>query len=84
VLALLTLALPLLRRPARIAAIACGALVILVVGIGRIVLNVHYQSDVLAGWALGYLWFAAGLLLVPPFAAVTEADEKPAALGSSP
>ena len=36
----------------------CGVIV-LVVGVGRVVLNVHHPSDVLAGWAAGYLWFAA-------------------------
>jgi undecaprenyl-diphosphatase len=84
VLALVTLALPVLRRQARIAAVACGAIVVVAIGIGRIVLNVHYQSDVLAGWALGYVWFVVGLLLVPPVVAVTEADETPAAPGSPP
>jgi membrane-associated phospholipid phosphatase len=83
VLALLTLALPLVRRPVRVVLVATGAVVVLAIGIGRIVLNVHYQSDVLAGWALGYVWFVVGLLLVPPVVAVTEADETPAALGSS-
>jgi membrane-associated phospholipid phosphatase len=84
VLALLTLAMPLVRRPVWIVLSACGAVVVLVVGIGRIVLNVHYQSDVLAGWALGYVWFVVGVLLVRPVVAVTEPDETPAALGSSP
>jgi len=31
----------------------------LAIGIGRVVLNVHYPSDVLAGWALGYAYFVA-------------------------
>ncbi|MBV8294545.1 MAG: phosphatase PAP2 family protein [Mycobacterium sp.] len=35
-------------------------------GAGRVVLNVHYPSDVLAGWALGYLWFFVCLVTVRP------------------
>jgi membrane-associated phospholipid phosphatase len=44
---------------------------------------VHHPSDVLAGWALGYAYFVVCLLLVPPFRAVTAADERPVAPGNS-
>jgi undecaprenyl-diphosphatase len=62
--------------------IAAGAAVVVSVGIGRVVLNVHNPSDVIAGWALGYLYFAACLLV---FAGrpVTEAAETPEALDTS-
>jgi membrane-associated phospholipid phosphatase len=40
-------------------------------------------SDVLAGWALGYAYFVACLLLVPPSRPVTVTDETPAAPGTA-
>jgi membrane-associated phospholipid phosphatase len=84
VLALLTISLPVVRRPMRIVLIVIGIVVVVVVGFGRVVLNVHHPSDVLAGWALGYVWFVVCLLAVPPVAPITAADEIPAAPGSSP
>jgi membrane-associated phospholipid phosphatase len=48
-----------------------------------VVLNVHYPSDVVAGWALGYAYFVVCLLMVPPSRPVTESDETPAALGTA-
>lgn len=61
------LLLPVLRRRGRIAAVAAGAAVVLAVGFGRVALNVHHPSDVLAGWALGFAYVAlcARLLRVP-------------------
>ncbi len=83
ILALLTVTLPLVRRPLRVWLIAGGAIIVLAIGVGRVVLNVHHPSDVLAGWALGYIWFVVCLLLVPPAVPVTAADETPVAPGSS-
>jgi membrane-associated phospholipid phosphatase len=83
VLALLTVVLPLVRRPLRAWFVALGALTVVAIGIGRVVLNVHYPSDVLAGWALGYAYFVVCLLMVPPSRPVTVTDETPAALGTA-
>lgn len=83
VLAFLTLVLPVARRPLRGWLIVVGALVVVAIGAGRVVLNVHHPSDVLAGWALGYVWFVVCLLLVPPVAPVTVPDETPATPGNS-
>jgi membrane-associated phospholipid phosphatase len=67
VLALLTLLLPLLTRPRlRVVAIALGALAVFTVGVARVALNVHHPSDVVAGWALGYVYFILCLWLFRP------------------
>jgi membrane-associated phospholipid phosphatase len=83
VLALLTVALPVVRRPLRAWLVALGVVVVIAVGIGRVVLNVHHPSDVLAGWALGYAYFVACLLMVPPSRPITVTDETPAAPGTA-
>ena len=83
VLALVTLVLPLVRRPLRAWLIVLGAVVVLAIGLGRVVLNVHHPSDVVAGWALGYVWFAVCAVSVSPVVPVTAADETLEAPGSS-
>ena len=65
-LALWTVASGLLRPALRVPAIVAGLLVIFAVGFARVALNVHHPSDVLAGWALGYLYFLVCLLAVRP------------------
>jgi membrane-associated phospholipid phosphatase len=66
-LALLVFALPMVGRALGRVAIAVAALSLLLVGIARVALNVHYPSDVLAGWSLGYLYFALCLTVFRPF-----------------
>ena len=83
VLALLTVGLPATRASLRRWLIALGALVVVAIGIGRVVLNVHHPTDVLAGWALGYAYFVFCLLFVPPSNPLTEADETPAVPGTA-
>lgn len=83
VLALLTVVLPVVRPRLHRRVIALGVVIVVAIGIGRVVLNVHHPSDVLAGWALGYAYFVACLLILPPSLAVIEADETPAAPGSA-
>ncbi|WP_310779022.1 phosphatase PAP2 family protein [Mycobacterium sp. Z3061] len=57
-LALLALCLPMLtRRQARVAAMVSAAFGVFIVGVARVALNVHHPSDVIAGWALGYVYF---------------------------
>ena len=47
---------------ARAAALVLGLTVVLAIGASRVVLNVHYVSDVAGGFALGAAWLAACLL----------------------
>lgn len=82
VLALGVIVLPTVRRALWPWAIAAGSVIVIAVGFGRVVLNVHHASDVIAGWALGYLYFAACLLILAPWR-VTEAVETPAAPDTS-
>jgi undecaprenyl-diphosphatase len=83
VLALLTVVLPVIHRPLRVWLVALGAFTVIAIGIGRVVLNVHHPSDVVAGWALGYTYFVVCLLIVPPTRPVTVTDETPAALDTA-
>lgn len=76
--ALATVCWPWLRPRARIGVVVVGAAVIVAVGVGRVVLNVHHPSDVVAGWALGYAYFVGWVLLVPPWRPVRPAAETPA------
>lgn len=63
-LALLTVVLPLLSGSVRWIAVAVAALCVLAVGTARVALNVHHPSDVMAGWALGYLYFLLCLWMI--------------------
>ncbi len=81
VLALLTVAWPHLSPRLKLWLGVLGGALIFVVGAARVVLNVHHPSDVLAGWALGYLFYLLCVRLVPP-RPLTSAAETPAALDS--
>lgn len=77
VTAMLFAAAPWLRGRRRTVAVVIGVLIVIAVGAGRVVLNVHHPSDVLAGWALGYLWVLACLPVLTS-RRVTAVDETPA------
>ncbi|BBY80726.1 phosphatase PAP2 family protein [Mycolicibacterium pulveris] len=81
VLALLTVVLPVVRGPLRGWLVVLGAVIVVLIGLGRVVLNVHHLSDVLAGWALGYAYFAVCLAMVAPTRPITQPDEIPEAPG---
>lgn len=52
----LTLALSLVPAPWRRLAAASAVLLSLLVGISRVMLGVHWPSDVIGGWSFGLLW----------------------------
>ncbi|MGN2637709.1 phosphatase PAP2 family protein [Nocardia takedensis] len=49
---------PALRERPRRVVFGLGVTIVVVVGLSRIALGVHYLTDVLAGWLLGILWLA--------------------------
>ena len=52
------------RHPGeRVFVMATAALMTLVVGMSRVLLGLHWATDVLAGWAFGLGWCLLGLLL---------------------
>jgi undecaprenyl-diphosphatase len=74
------------RRAATLVVIGLGVLVVLI-GISRVWLGVHYPTDVIAGWTagwvivLGYAWVTRGVSREP---AVGAADADPARPRSDP
>lgn len=81
VTAMVFAAAPWLRGRWRSATVVLGVVIVVAVGAGRVVLNVHHPSDVLAGWALGYLW-ALVCLPILTNRRLTAADETPARTGT--
>ena len=64
----LIMAWPLLAGRARHWALAGGVLLVLLVGLTRMWLGVHFLSDVVGGWALGVGWSLLTALLFGAFA----------------
>jgi undecaprenyl-diphosphatase len=55
----LVAATPLTRRRGRVYVVSCAVALAFLVGVSRAYLNVHYPTDVLAGWSGGLLWALA-------------------------
>jgi undecaprenyl-diphosphatase len=58
-----------LPRPARTGIIGLLAVLVAVVGLSRVYLGVHYPTDVIGGWLMGFAWvtlFAAASVSVDP------------------
>jgi undecaprenyl-diphosphatase len=64
----LVLAWPLMAGRARHWALAAGVFLVLLVGLTRMWLGVHFLSDVIGGWALGVGWALLTALLFGAFA----------------
>jgi membrane-associated phospholipid phosphatase len=63
----LVVATRLRTRARRVGAISAGFALGIASGASRVVLDVHYLSDVLAGWCLGLAWLSACLLALRVF-----------------
>jgi undecaprenyl-diphosphatase len=68
-------------------ALAAGSVFVLLVGLSRIYLGVHYPSDILAGWTAAIAWVLAMHWLVasraPPPPSTAAAPAKPDAIAQS-
>lgn len=82
VLAIVTLLWPFLRPAARWPAVAAGMTLVALISLARIALNVHHLSDVVAGWALGLLYYLLCVALVRPAIRPTEAPVQDSGLAS--
>ncbi len=61
-----TLLWPRIGASMRVPAVALGAALVFLVGLSRVVLNVHHPTDVVAGWLLGLVYFLVCVRLFPP------------------
>lgn len=81
--ALLIIGLPLVRATWRRWLVVLGVLLVVAIGAGRVILNVHHPSDIIAGWALGFAWLTFCVLAVRPRRPVNEPDGTPAVPGTA-
>lgn len=82
VLAFLTILLPAVAGKWRAPLIVAGAAIVILIGVGRVVLNVHHPSDVVAGWALGYLWYLGCVRILRPLPLAATGAGTPEAPGN--
>jgi len=56
-----------MAQPYKTLLIVLFALIILMVGISRIYLRVHYASDVITGFCMSFMWMVISLLILKRF-----------------
>lgn len=84
VLALLTVGSAFLAPRWQTVLTVLGAVIVIAIGFGRVALNVHHPSDVVAGWALGYLWYLVCLVIVRPLPLKRADVSEPAGTPATP
>ena len=62
-------------RPRQLS-VAASLAIAFAIGISRIILGVHWPSDVIGGWAFGALWTVGALWIVDAFSARTQASAR--------
>ncbi len=58
-------------RPTKVYCLAMALLLTFLVGVSRVFLGVHYPTDVLGGWILGFVWASLCWLIAQRFEAST-------------
>ena len=66
-------------RITKIYCMAMAMLLTLLVGVSRVFLGVHYPSDVLGGWMLGFVWAVLTLLVTRRFERTVDREREQAA-----
>src|SRR6185436_12628810 len=60
------------RRLTKIYCLAIAGMLTLLVGVSRVFLGVHYPSDVIGGWILGFVWASICWLVAQRVEAITQ------------
>jgi len=64
------------RRVTKMYCLGIAVLLTVLVGVSRIYLGVHYPSDVVAGWAVGFMWASAWWLVAQHYERRTIEQER--------